>query len=210
MKAALIFTGSSPVLVLTGSETIESSDFVRNLEARGITHFIAREVPLELVRERYGAHFSAAVGKPIGENDLRVLDMDGHHVFVTFSPEELGPPVQSPPSKQADPEMEMDEEMESEWLWAAVDEYGNLVDSSYLPMLGSRLVPPIPMEAGVSPRRIRFKIDRRGILYEGSPRSLDGRKLVFSSRSNPALGRTDTVMDTCIWRSEDGGCWRCD
>ena len=207
MKAALIFTGSGPILVLTSFESLESPHFIQRLAARGISKFIAHEVPVELVQERYGTRFSVIMGDLSQKDDLRVMDVDGHHVFKSFSFEELGPPVYSTSLQTGTNEVPLEVKSESEPLWAKIDEYGNIVESSYLPMLGSRIVPSIPIEAGVASKQARFRINRQGIIFDGSPQNLNGRKLVLHGRSSPALGRTDTVIPASVWRSDDEGGW---
>jgi hypothetical protein len=207
MKAALVFTGSGPILVLTTFESLQSADFVQRLAAKGISKFIAHEVSPELVRERYGTRFSAVLGDLSQKDDLRVMDIDGHHVFKSFSFEELGTPIYSPQSLKPGPEPVMEETSQSEWLWAKIDEYGNLTESSYLPMLGSRIDPSIPIEAGVPAKQFRFRINRQGIIFDGSPQQVNGHKLVLHGRLSPALGRTDTAAPACTWRLDAEGGW---
>jgi hypothetical protein len=207
MKAALIFTGSGPILVLTTFESLESPDFIHRLSARGISKFIAHEVSPELVQKRYGTRFSVIMGDLSQNDDLRVMDIDGHHVFKSFSFEELGPPIYPPPLQKAVQEVVIEEGIESESLWATIDEYGNLVESSYLPMLGSRIVPSIPIKAGVPSKQARFKINMQGIIFDGSPQNLNGHKLILYGRSSPALGRSDTVIPACTWMPDDKSGW---
>ncbi|MGA2404402.1 MAG: hypothetical protein ABSG91_22315 [Syntrophobacteraceae bacterium] len=209
MKAALIFTGSGPILVLTTFESLLSPEFIQRLAARGISKFIAREVSLELVQKRYGTRFSIVTGDLSQKDDLRVMDIDGHHVFNSFSFEELGREIYSTPLQKSAREEVVEKGIEGEWLWAKIDEYGNIVESSYLPMLGSRIVPSIPIEAGVASKQARFRINRQGIIFDGSPQNLNGRKLVLHGRSSPALGRADTVTPACTWRADDEGGWTC-
>jgi hypothetical protein len=209
LKAALIFTGSGPILVLTTFESLQAPDFIQKLGARGISKFIAHEVSLELVKERYGTRFSVIMGDLSQNDDLRVMDVDGHHVFKSFSFEELGPPVYSPSLQTGADEVALEVKTESEWLWAKIDEYGSVVESSYLPMLGSRIVPSVPIEAGVAAKQARFKINTQGIIFDATPPNLNGRKLVLHGRSSPALGRTDTVIPASIWRPDDEGGWTC-
>ncbi|MFZ0926988.1 MAG: hypothetical protein WAN11_00195 [Syntrophobacteraceae bacterium] len=207
MKAALIFTGSGPILVLTSFESLESPDFIQRLSARGISKFIAHEVPLELVQKRYGKRFSVIMSDLSQSDDMRVMDIDGHHVFKSFSFEELGPPIYPPPLQKPTREAVIQGGIESEWLWATIDEFGNLIESSYLPMLGSRMVPTVPIEAGVRSKQARFKINKQGIIFDGSLQNLNGRKLVLHGRSSPALGRADTVTPACTWTPADEGGW---
>ena len=207
LKAALIFTGSGPILVLTTFESLQAPDFIQRLGARGISKFIAHEVSLELVKERYGTRFSVIMGDLSQNDDLRVMDVDGHHVFNSFCFEELGPPFYSPSLQTSVHEVALEVKNESEWLWAKIDEYGNVVESSYLPMLGSRIVPSVPIEAGAAAKQARFKINSQGIIFDATPQNLNGRKLVLHGRSSPALGRTDTVIPASVWRSDDEGGW---
>jgi len=207
MKAALIFTGSGPIVVLTTFDSLQSPDFIKRLAARGIRKFIAREVSMELVQKRYGTRFSVVMGDLSQKDDLRVMDIDGHHAFKSFSFEELGPPIYSSGIQEAVPEVVTDGGIENEWLFGKIDEYGNLVESSYFPMLGSRVVPSIPLAAGVMSVSARFKIDGQGTILEGSPQSLNGRKLVLHGRSSPALGRTRTDTPSCTWRLDNYGGW---
>lgn len=205
MKAALIFTGSGPILVLTTFESLQSPDFIQRLAARGISKFIAHEVSLELVRQSYGTRFSVITGDLSQSDDLRVMDIDGHHVFNSFSFEELGPPIYSSSLMSAREAAE--KKTEGEWLWAKIDDYGNMVESSYLPMLGSRIVPSIPTQTGVPSEQARFRISRQGIICDASPQSLNGRKLVLHGPSSPALGRVDVVVPACTWTLDDKGGW---
>jgi len=98
MKAAIIFTGTGPILVLTTYESFKHPKFTEKLAAKGIKKFIAYELPLEKVKEKYGTHFAMITGDLHQSDDLRVLDYDGHHVFHSFSFEEMGVPVFHPSS----------------------------------------------------------------------------------------------------------------
>lgn len=100
MKAAMIFTGSGPILVLTTFDSLEAPDFTQRLAARGITKFIAHEVSLEKVKKQYGTRFSVIMGDLSQTDDLRVMDIDGHHVFNSFAFEELGEAIYFPATAQ--------------------------------------------------------------------------------------------------------------
>ncbi len=207
MKAALVFTGSGPILVITTFESFQSPEFSQRLGARGISRFILHEVPPELVRKRYGTRLSVVLGDLSQKDDLRVMDIDGHHVFNSFSFEELGPAIYSEPSQKPLREVIEQETITSEWLWAKLDDFGNMIESSYLPMVGSRVVPSLPAQAGVLSKEVRFKIDRQGIICEGSPANLNGRKLVLPGRWSSALGRVETVAPACTWGLQEKGGW---
>ena len=93
MKAAMIFTGSGPILILTSFDSLEHPTLTEKLGASGITKYIAYEVSPDKVKKVYGARFSIILGDLSQTDDLRVMDIDGHHVFNTFSFEELSPPI---------------------------------------------------------------------------------------------------------------------
>jgi len=96
MKAAMVFTGSGPILILTSFDSLAHPVLSEKLAARGITKYIAYEVSLDKVRKLYGARFSIILGDLSQTDDLRVMDIDGHHVFNSFSFEELEPPIYYP------------------------------------------------------------------------------------------------------------------
>lgn len=92
MKAGIIFTGTGPILILTTYESLQEPRLAEKLKARGMKKFIAYEVPVEKVKQRYGTHFSVIMGDLSQTDDLRILDIDGHHVFMNFTFEEMGQP----------------------------------------------------------------------------------------------------------------------
>ncbi len=203
MIATLIFAGSGPILVLTTFKSLDSPEFIQRLAARGISKFIAHEVPIELVQKRYGVRFSAVLSDLSQADDLRIMDIDGHHVFSSFSFEEMGPPVFSKSSAPESP-------METDLVWGKVDEYGNLLESSYLPMVGSRIVPPISLGSAGLSKQVHFKLNADGTIFDGSPEELNGRKLVLYGQSSPPMGRTDTPTPTRTWRLNRRGGWTCE
>ena len=90
MKAGIIFTGTGPILILTTYESFKDGKFTEKLSLKGIKKFIAYEIPVELVKEKYGQQFDAIMKDVKQADDLRVLDFDGHKVFYTFSFAEFG------------------------------------------------------------------------------------------------------------------------
>lgn len=92
MKAGVFFTGSGPILVLTSYDSITDPHLTQKLVAKGIEKFICYEAPVELVKERYGNHYNVTLGDLKQEDDLRVLDCFGPHVFKEFSFSELSGP----------------------------------------------------------------------------------------------------------------------
>ena len=93
MKAALIFAGSGPIVVLTTHDSLTDPDLVARLAAKGIRKFLAYEVPAEMVRAQYKAHYDHVLEDIKQEDDLRVVDENGHRVLGAFSLRELGTAV---------------------------------------------------------------------------------------------------------------------
>jgi len=94
MKAGIIFTGTGPILVLTTYESFTDGKFTEKLKTKGIKKFIAYEVSMDLVRNKYGQQFDSIMKDVKQTDDLRVLDFDGHRVFYNFSFTDLGEPCQ--------------------------------------------------------------------------------------------------------------------
>ena len=88
----MLLTAAGPLVVLTSHSAITEPGPLRELTARGITKFVAYEIPLALAKERYGSHFFV-VEHDLDEKDaLRVLDNDGERAFSLFRFNELDPP----------------------------------------------------------------------------------------------------------------------
>jgi hypothetical protein len=90
MKAGIIFTGSGPILVLTSYDSFTNPKFVEKMKAKGVKKFMGYEVPLEMCQKRYGEHYPVVLNDLRQTDDLRMLDYDGHHIFLTFSFQEYG------------------------------------------------------------------------------------------------------------------------
>jgi len=93
VKAALIFTGSGPIAILTTHETLTDPDLVARFSAKGIRKFLAFEVPVEAVQAKYRAHYDHVLEDIKQEDDLRVVDENGHRIYAAFSLRELGAPI---------------------------------------------------------------------------------------------------------------------
>ncbi|HVF60330.1 MAG TPA: hypothetical protein VNJ70_11015 [Thermoanaerobaculia bacterium] len=93
-RAYLIFTGTGPILVLSTYPQITDPRLVQKLRYKGIDKFIAYEVDLGAVQDRY-RHSYENIAKDLvnGEEDLRVLDFNGHQIMANFSLQALGEPV---------------------------------------------------------------------------------------------------------------------
>ena len=90
MKAVLVFSGGGPVLILSSYATVDDPRFVAKLESKGLSKYIAYEVPRERCRDLYWYRYRDIARQLERADDMRVLDFDGHHIFLNFSLEELG------------------------------------------------------------------------------------------------------------------------
>ena len=93
MRAYLIFTGSGPILVLSTYPGLTDDRLVSKLRYKGIDKFIAYEVDLDAVRQRYEHSFDNVSKDLEGVEDLRVLDFNGHQIMANFSLDSLGDPI---------------------------------------------------------------------------------------------------------------------
>jgi hypothetical protein len=93
MKAGILFTGTGPILILTTYASFDDPKLIEKLSAKRIKKFIAYEVNLDTVKEKYGMHFNVILGDLKQTDDLRILDYDGHHIFNSFVLKELGESV---------------------------------------------------------------------------------------------------------------------
>ena len=90
MRSYLIFTGTGPILIVTTYSSIDDPGLVAKLAHKGIAKFIAYEVSVEHTKQLYGVPFELVAADLAGQEDLRVLDFNGHHIFANFRLSELG------------------------------------------------------------------------------------------------------------------------
>lgn len=93
MKAGIFFTGSGPIVIVTSFDSLTNPNLIQKLSSKGIKKFIACEISTNLAKEKYGHHFDSVMEDLKQQDDLRVLDYDGHHIFSKFSFKEIGQPV---------------------------------------------------------------------------------------------------------------------
>ncbi len=98
MKAGIVFTGTGPILILTTYGSLIDPGFIEKLAVKGIQKFIAYELSVELVKEKYGAQFAVVTNDVKQSDDLRVLDYNGYNVFYNFSFADMGEPITYEPS----------------------------------------------------------------------------------------------------------------
>ena len=93
MKAYFLFTVTGPLVILTTYDFVEHPELLEKLNAKGIRKFVAHEVSLESVKEKYGQHFNVVCNDVHETDDMRVLDYSGDRAFNNFSFKELGQPI---------------------------------------------------------------------------------------------------------------------
>ena len=91
-RAYLIFTGTGPILALSTYPELTDDRLVEKFRYKGVDKFIAYEVELEAVKDRY-EHFEEILSDLQQLEDIRVLDFNGHQIMANFSLDELGEPI---------------------------------------------------------------------------------------------------------------------
>jgi hypothetical protein len=101
MKSAIIFSGSGPIVIVTSHTSLDDEGLLKMLAARGMSKFIAFELPIEMVRGRYGNHFEVTCENLKETDDLRIMDIDGSRIMSLFAFDEYGPPIFREPVREA-------------------------------------------------------------------------------------------------------------
>ena len=91
MRSYMLLTENGPILMLTSCASITGMKCADALRRRGIDKFLAYEVPVEEVRDRYGLPFEVIAHDIDRGATLRVLDFDGDQIFRRFSFTQLSP-----------------------------------------------------------------------------------------------------------------------
>lgn len=92
MKGILVFSGSGPLLILSSYPTVDHPDLLAKLKAKGLLKFIAYEVPIDRCKDLYGFTWRDIAADLETADDMRVLDFDGHRIFLNLSLRTLGEP----------------------------------------------------------------------------------------------------------------------
>ncbi|MEO8503788.1 MAG: hypothetical protein ABI609_07840 [Acidobacteriota bacterium] len=92
-RAYLIFAGTGPILVLSTYPSLTDPRLIAKLHYKGIAKFIAYEVAMSAVHERYAHSYDQVAADLEAEEDLRVLDFNGHQIMTNFALAELGEPM---------------------------------------------------------------------------------------------------------------------
>ncbi len=90
MKGILVLSGSGPLLLLSSYPTIDDPALIARLRAKGLAKFLAWEVPIDHLRDLYGYAFRDIAERLEAHGDMRVLDFDGHRIFLNLSLRDLG------------------------------------------------------------------------------------------------------------------------
>ena len=93
MKAGLLLGGNGAIIYLTSHPEVIDQDLISKFADRGIKKFIAFELPLEEVAQRYGGHYTKVLGDLHEKDDLRILDIEGNRAFSQFTFEQMGKPL---------------------------------------------------------------------------------------------------------------------
>lgn len=93
MKAFLLFTANGPAVILTSFDVVTSPGLLGMLHGKGITKFMAWELPLAVVQQRYGGHFFVVEHDLRETEDARFLDFSGERIFRLFQLGSLGEPI---------------------------------------------------------------------------------------------------------------------
>ena len=92
-RSYLMFTGTGPILMLSTYPKLTDERLVAKLRYKGIDKFIAYQVDLDAVEERYGDSLPGVMEDLQGIEDIRVLDFNGHQIMANFSLDALGDPI---------------------------------------------------------------------------------------------------------------------
>jgi hypothetical protein len=93
IRAYIVFAGSGPLLLLSTYPKLTDERMVSKLRYKGIDKFIAYEVDIAAVETRYAHSYANIVRDLETEEDIRVLDFNGHQIMANFSLDELGEPI---------------------------------------------------------------------------------------------------------------------
>jgi len=84
MKAAVLFTGTGPILIVTNFDSFSNPRFIVQIKSRGIDKFIAYEVPIDVTKQKYGGYYNVVMAGLRPRDDMRVMDTNGHRIFHNY------------------------------------------------------------------------------------------------------------------------------
>jgi len=89
MHVLLIFSTSTPILILSTFPEPDSGGMAQKLSNMGIDKFVCFKVPIERSKEIYGLRFKQIHDAIEDEQDIRVLDYNGFTAFKNFDVNEI-------------------------------------------------------------------------------------------------------------------------
>lgn len=89
MQSLLIFSTSTPILILSTFSDPEDPGLSKKLSNMGIDKFICFEVPRHRTEEIYGTRFKQISDAIYDEDDIRVLDYNGFTAFKNFDIDDI-------------------------------------------------------------------------------------------------------------------------
>ncbi len=98
MKCFLLLPYSGPMLVLTKYDSLMQPEILEKLGAYG--KFIGFEVPMEVIRTQYGAHFEHVLKDPNENQELIVLDPESQRIYTNIDFHLLSNPVYYEPKQE--------------------------------------------------------------------------------------------------------------
>jgi hypothetical protein len=93
MKSFLLYTANGPVIVLTTFDAVTSPGLLNKLHGKGVDKFMAWELPLPAVQERYAGHYFVVEHDLRETEDVRFLDCSGDRIFRLFQLDALKRPI---------------------------------------------------------------------------------------------------------------------
>jgi len=89
MQSLLIFSTSTPILILSTFDDPEDPGLSDKLSEMGFDKFICFQVPLDRTEEIYGNRFKQISDSIEDSRNIRVLDYNGFTAFKNFDIDEL-------------------------------------------------------------------------------------------------------------------------
>ncbi len=90
VKGILVLSGSGALLLLSSYPAVDDPRLIAKLRAKGLAKFLAWEVQVGHLRDLYGYTFRDIAEELASRDDMRVLDFDGHRIFLNLSLRDLG------------------------------------------------------------------------------------------------------------------------
>ena len=89
MQSLLVFSTSTPILILSTFSNPEDPGLSNKLSNMGIDKFVCFEVPLDRTKEIYGTRYEQISDVIETAEDIRVLDYNGFTAFKNFDIDDI-------------------------------------------------------------------------------------------------------------------------